>query len=140
MDCNNNNYNPLLHLYYYLLSSFGGFWKLVSLNHSVVDPDPEWGLLFRPWDKGEPSFQKNFFQPFRPLFGLKHKGGRAGPPRPYPWICHCHFSKFIVVVCDIWVNALREKFFWYGAVILSFTRKVFAKINSLAKNTFCWQY
>ena len=33
------------------------------------------------------SLQRNFFQSFRPRFGLKIKGG--GKPGPLPWICHC---------------------------------------------------
>ena len=62
---------------------FGG--KLSSsLYYAVPDPDLEMG--------GGGGFQKNFFWPFRPQFGLKIRvGGRAGPlPLLLPWICHCY--------------------------------------------------
>ena len=43
-------------------------------------PDPE--------KRGKVGLKKNCFQPFRPQFGLRIKGGPR-PPGPLPWIYHC---------------------------------------------------
>ena len=50
----------------------------------MPDPDLEirgGGQLSRPLDNGEPGLQKNFF-PVGPQFGLKVRGGGAGPRAP----------------------------------------------------------
>ena len=59
--------------------------------------------------------QKNFFQPFRPKFGLKIRGGGGG--QPLPWIHHCagilkplpHYSLFWVSI--IWPHLCHFPFF-----------------------------
>ena len=60
-------------------------------DHSVADPDLQimgMGGHPDPEKRGRAGLKKNCFQPFRPQFGLRIKGGPR-PPGPLPWIYHC---------------------------------------------------
>ena len=79
----------------FCLSQEGGTWVNFYwvCDASVADPDLQMGVggwgegvggqSSRPCDNGAWS-QKNFFEPFRPQFGLKIRGRGAAPPLDPP--------------------------------------------------------
>ena len=64
---------------------------LESCAHNLAVPDPDLeiggggGQGFRPLDNSGPGLQKNIFQPFRPQFALKIRGGRPSPGSTTAW-------------------------------------------------------
>ena len=58
--------------------------KVISIRLQFSGWSRPSGKVGGGWDKGGPSLQENFFQPFRPQFGLKIRGGGD-----IPWIFHC---------------------------------------------------
>ena len=95
----------------------------------------------RPWDKGGVS--KKFFRPFGPQFGLKLRGGGAGPRAPpldppLFWdglrICIClgeSKSEFPVTEFIIQTKG-RSSYNWYGTGIGSLPRSRFGHVTSRA--------
>lgn len=95
-DRNNGNTHRLFFMKG-ILELYNGLYPEIPLERgtfSVTDPD----LHIRGWGHPDPKIRgrgwgrspKNFFQQFRPQFGLKISRGR--PPAPLSWICDCIFQ------------------------------------------------
>ena len=87
-----------IHTYIYFTCPRGFSCSIIYVLSSVPDPDLEirgregGGVHPDPELRVGGSRLQIFFWLFGPQFGLRIRG--PWPPRPLPWICHCHVTRF----------------------------------------------